>query len=281
MTIGVSEEQLAKLAEPFPAERVRWMIRTKPTEKEGQEPQAPAFAYIDARDVMRRLDEVLGPLNWRDSYRQEGLALICDLSVRVQLYPEVETGVGINPVQGRPAEVEWLTKSDGSGPSDIEGEKGAISGALKRAAVKWGVARNLYEMTAPWVTVQRRGKHWTIRPNEYPRLRKLLRGGSQSEAMAPPDEESDPQAPPAAPLGFDERVKLAHHWCEERGITRTMIAQLLEKQVGDPINEEDLATIRAQARLVNEGELRPEEAFGPSASQRADELDKRLGGSDG
>ena len=39
----------------------------------------------------------------------------------------------------------WITKTDGAGETDIEGEKGAFSDAFKRAAVHHGVARYLYD----------------------------------------------------------------------------------------------------------------------------------------
>ena len=39
---------------------------------------------------------------------------------------------------------DWVWKSDGSEESRFSPEKGAISGALKRAAVLFGVGRHLY-----------------------------------------------------------------------------------------------------------------------------------------
>ena len=42
----------------------------------------------------------------------------------------------------------WITKADGAGDTDIEGEKGGISDALKRAAVVWGIGRYLYHPSA-------------------------------------------------------------------------------------------------------------------------------------
>lgn len=101
------------------------LISFRPGPKGRGGESAIALAYIDARDVMERLDNVLGPGNWSDRYHGAGeKAIVCELSVRIN--------------------GEWLVKSDGAGESDIEGEKGAISGAFKRAAVKHGVGRYLY-----------------------------------------------------------------------------------------------------------------------------------------
>ena len=43
---------------------------------------------------------------------------------------------------------EWITKSDGADDSNIEGAKGGISDALKRAAVLFGIGRYLYHPNA-------------------------------------------------------------------------------------------------------------------------------------
>lgn len=114
------------LAEPFPHDVVEWKVRT--VNRDGR--SALALCYIDARSVMARLDEVVGPQHWRDRYREEAGRMICELDIRL--------------------EGEWITKSDGSGDSDFEAEKGGISGAFKRAGVKWGIGRYLYDVDAIW-----------------------------------------------------------------------------------------------------------------------------------
>ncbi|MFD1104199.1 Rad52/Rad22 family DNA repair protein, partial [Sphingobium olei] len=65
---------------------------------------------------------------------------------------------------------EWISKSDGAGDTDVEGQKGAVSDAFKRAAVKWGVGRYLYDMDAVWAeceSYEKNGKkmwkRWTAR----------------------------------------------------------------------------------------------------------------------
>lgn len=84
------------------------------------------LAYIDARDVMKRLDDVMGAENWQDKYIPVEGGFICELSLRI--------------------EGEWITKSNGANNTKIEPVKGGISGALKRAAVNWGLGRYLYYM---------------------------------------------------------------------------------------------------------------------------------------
>lgn len=134
----------------FPREAISW--RAQSLTKDGD--KAMALAYIDARDVMQRLDKVVGPANWQDRYEFHGARTVCYLSIRVN--------------------DEWITKADGAGDSDVEAEKGAISDALKRAAVKWGIGRYLYDLDAPWVpceSYERNGKHywkrWKADPWRY------------------------------------------------------------------------------------------------------------------
>lgn len=94
-----------------------------------------AFAYISARAIQNRLDDIVGPANWRDSYEMIGAtSVLCTLAIRV----------------GN----EWVEKQDVSEIADQKnGFKGGVSDALKRAAVKWGIGRYLYEYEPAWVTL--------------------------------------------------------------------------------------------------------------------------------
>jgi hypothetical protein len=129
------------LADPFPPSAISWRAQSV-SKKDPQNPKAMALAYIDARDVMARLDDAVGPENWSDSYIETPLGrVICTLSIR--------------------ANGEWISKSDGAGKTDIEGDKGGLSDALKRAAVKWGIGRYLYDMPCPWVSCELYNDKWS------------------------------------------------------------------------------------------------------------------------
>jgi hypothetical protein len=86
------------------------------------------FAYITARHAMIRLDMVVGPESWKDEYFETKEGLKCRLSIRFG--------------------DEWVGKEDGGGAAGMsdhdDDEKSAFSSAFKRAAVKWGIARELY-----------------------------------------------------------------------------------------------------------------------------------------
>ena len=253
---GATRAQLRKLQEPFAPEMVRWRIGpTNEKRRQGDEElKGLALAYIDARDVMRRLDAIVGPENWKDAYQPcEGGVVFCQLSVRL--------GDGLGGG-------EWITKADGSDATDIESTKGAISGSLKRAAVHWGVGRYLYEMDSPWVEIEKRGAGPQIKAKEQKRLREMLKSGKLKPAS--------PQL--ADEQTLEQKLEAAFDWCAARDISRAMVFGLLEKDEADPLSEDDLVTIRTQARLVNSGELSPADAFGPSAAQRAAEVDRRING---
>lgn len=120
-------EDIKQLFAEFPKDAIHWRAQT--LMKDGS--KALALAYLDARDVMDRLDSVCGSENWQDRYEFSGVRTICYLSIRVN--------------------DEWISKADGAGDTDVEAEKGAISDALKRAAVKWGIGRYLYDLGNTWV----------------------------------------------------------------------------------------------------------------------------------
>lgn len=151
------------LAAEFPREAISW--RAQSVTKTGD--KAMALAYIDSRDVRRRLNDVLGHANWTNKFIDCGDGkLACELSARV--------------------DGEWITKSDGAGSTDVEAEKGAFSSALKRAAVAFGVGEYLYDMPTIWVpceSYEKGGKFywskWKDDPWSYVR-------GRSSQAIAKP-----------------------------------------------------------------------------------------------
>lgn len=136
---------LKKLAAEFPKEQISW--RAQHCTKDGT--KALALAYIDSRDVMNRLDEVCGEDGWQCKYPIANGKTICEIGIRCRVEFIMEEGKPQTAFCTNPG--EWIWKADGAGDTDIEAEKGAISDAFKRAAVKWGIGRYLYNMEGVWV----------------------------------------------------------------------------------------------------------------------------------
>lgn len=158
------DELFQRLAAPFPPEQVSWRVGTSNKKKQQREngPNAKAtkgqvLAYLDARDVMDRLDEVCGPAGWMNRYTSTDKKTVCEIGIKVG--------------------DEWVWKADGAGESDIEAEKGALSDAFKRAAVRWGIGRYLYHLPTPWVDLDDREQ---IPDPERRKLEGLLRRDAQA-----------------------------------------------------------------------------------------------------
>ena len=132
---------LNKLKEPFPESDIEWRLQSC-GEKNGKF-WGKALAYITSRAVQDRLDEVCGPDNWKTSIELTGDTYLCTLSIRVKH----EDGT-----------YEWISRTDGADATDIEPVKGGISGAIKRAAVHFGIGRYLYNLDEGWADVCENGK---------------------------------------------------------------------------------------------------------------------------
>ena len=131
-------ECLSLLRAPFPPEVVKWRPGTKT--KDGT--KALALAYVDARDVMERLDAALGPQGWSDRYKvvDEANGVVeCTLAAQ---YPDLRATSKVDV--GYP----------NGGMDDDEPFKGAYSDAFKRAAVKYGIGRDLYDTPKFWLPLE-------------------------------------------------------------------------------------------------------------------------------
>lgn len=142
-----------ELKKPFPEGAIHWRVGATT----GDKSKGIALAYIDARDVIERLDFVVGQGNWQCRYPFAGC---CELGIKI--------------------DGEWVWKSNGAGVTDYEAEKGQYSDAFKRAAVLWGIGQYLYGLPNEWVSIEQKGKSYVIKnppklpqwatPNGYGRI---------------------------------------------------------------------------------------------------------------
>jgi hypothetical protein len=147
----IYEEIIKRLREPFSAKEIEWKLQVTTQDKA----RGMAVAYVDARAVQKRLDEVVGPFNWKNVYSLwHDNSQICGISI-------------FNAERS-----EWVTKFDGAENSDIEPIKGGLSDSFKRSACLWGIGRYLYEMDGVWVEIESKGKSYAIKQNQYDKLQK-------------------------------------------------------------------------------------------------------------
>lgn len=118
-----------ELSKPFGDKDVEWRISQAGRSSNGKV-WAKVVCYVTSRAIQDRLDEVVGPENWRNEYaelpnqKELGQGCLCGLSIRIG--------------------DEWITKWDGANNTEKEPIKGGLSDAMKRAAVQWGLGRHLY-----------------------------------------------------------------------------------------------------------------------------------------
>lgn len=118
-----------------------------------------------------RLDQVCTPSGWRNAVTETAKGrVICTIEIKIG--------------------DEWIGKTDGAGDTDVEGDKGGISDAFKRAAVLWGIGRYLYRLPNVWAPCESKEfngkKQW-----------KAWKGSPWDALRAPPAPKPDPIDRPA------------------------------------------------------------------------------------
>lgn len=106
------------------------------------------LAYLNARAVMDRLDEVFGVGGWSHELRP------------VQMSKQGKSGVVITSGMICRIIAGDSVHEDVSDLTDIEDLKGGASGALKRAAVHLGIGRYLYDLGDTYADIYDRGSRW-------------------------------------------------------------------------------------------------------------------------
>ena len=119
-------DKLYELSKPFANKDIQWRVQR--LTRDGQ--SGLALAYINARQVQDRLNEVMG-VDWQNKTINYGSKTICHLGLKL--------------------DGEWVWRSDGAGDTQFEADKGAMSDAFKRSAVLFGVGRHLYDLPSVFV----------------------------------------------------------------------------------------------------------------------------------
>lgn len=189
----------SKLSAPLPSGVISWRQDGKPVQRDGKY-VARFVAYIDANTVRERLDSVV-PGEWDLTLdllptlagQDENGEQTCSFKARLQILGVIREDVGT----GRDY-------------------KSAATDAFKRAAVRFGIAHELYGFEQNWVQVDGDGRY--AKPLEDPALvyarrqaraevRERIRAERQEEQQ-PTDEEVHIETtlagPATGPLALDE-----------------------------------------------------------------------------
>lgn len=191
---------LSKLSEPFPAEDIEWRVsRAGLGGRSGI--YCRVLAYITARAIQQRLDDVCGPENWR--VEEPRILTINGKSA-------FAVGISILLGYGNSGSIyEWTTKWDVSEPTNIEAAKGGFSGAMKRAGAQWGIGRYLYHLDEAYAEVSENDPG--VRGWHYAKLSEKQGGGTYYwkppalPGWALPKE-------PDSEVSQDELNDLKRHW---------------------------------------------------------------------
>ena len=118
----------------------QWKIQSTPKEwktETNSQKKWSCVAYIDARDVMDLLDEVVWPENWQSEFYQVKNTMFCKLGIKLVDW--------------------WVYKCDAWSPPDENSWDDAVikwepSDAFKRSAVMWWIWRFLYSKEVVWIS---------------------------------------------------------------------------------------------------------------------------------
>ena len=127
-----------QLKNPFDPKFVKFRVGATNAEKTS----GIALAYIDSREVKKRLDEVMGINNWYDKLIRVDGGFICELYLRI--------------------DGEWICRSNAGEDSQVAAVKGGASDAFKRAAAMWGIGHYLYYLPTLWVPIKAQGKSYVL-----------------------------------------------------------------------------------------------------------------------
>lgn len=138
MSREVQDALLKQLKNPFEPKFVKWRVGATNSDKT----KGIALAYIDSREVKKRLDEVCGLAGWQDRLIEVDKGFISEIDIWI--------------------EDRWITRSNAAGLTQVEAVKGGASDAFKRAAAKWGVGHYLYYLPNIWVPIKPQGKSYAL-----------------------------------------------------------------------------------------------------------------------
>ena len=159
---------LKKLREPFRKEELEFRVGAINNDKS----MGLALAYVQARAIQNRLDELFGVDGWTVSYKEISAGFICSLSIKIN--------------------DRWVTKEDGAGMTEYESVKGGISNSFKRVASSgFGIGRYLYNAKKNWYPIRQQGKGYIFTETPVLELNNEIESKYNNERNINPKEKID------------------------------------------------------------------------------------------
>ena len=159
---------LKKLREPFRKEELEFRVGVTNNDKS----MGLALAYVQARAIQNRLDEMFGVDGWTVSYKEISAGFICSLSIKIN--------------------DRWVTKEDGAGMTEYESVKGGISNSFKRVASSgFGIGRYLYNAKKNWYPIRQQGKGYIFTETPVLELNNEIESKYNNERNINPKEKID------------------------------------------------------------------------------------------
>ncbi len=216
------KEIVEKLKEPIP---YQWRVQSTNKDKT----RAQCTAYIDARQVMDRLDEVC-EYGWSSSFEEVAGGVFCRITIFGPDRDFCSRADAGNRVEEKSTDQMY-----------DQGYKATASDAFKRAAVQWGVGRFLYDMDHVWLPCNQYGRVLNERGEEVRDLTEYVnnRKAKPATQSAPPKKEAPKKeaTPTPAPT-----------------VTPTPAPTDLPPQDPAPKKKLDQKTLDAMVKAINAGE---------------------------
>lgn len=218
-------ERYAKLAQPFDLSEIQ--LKVQATNKDRT--RGMVVAYIDARAVIDRLDEVVGPEGWHDTYEV--------------LTNTTQDGVRLVEVLCRLTIGDVYKEDVGEGDS----MKAAFSDALKRAAVKFGIGRYLYRLPKVWAELDQYGN---IKDPEG--VKAQLFGGKPAQREQAQAQDTKPAQSLGGARISDKQIALIKRLAREiqEDATDEDIADLVSAGLGREVNDLSSLTMKEASEVI-------------------------------
>lgn len=193
-TAMVTKEKVYEaLKAPFPSKDIQWRVGKK--SKDGA--KGIALAYVDARAIQERLDEVFD--TWSPKYTPIDMGEI-EVTERGTAKTKHVKGF-LCTITGMKDGIEFC-REDGGDCTDFEPFKGGLSSAFKRAGAALGIGRYLYDLGETWVELDKYNKF------KVPQL---------PEWALPEEERGKKPATPSTVQTQAPAVDMSDHKCEACG----------------------------------------------------------------